>query len=71
MTVQSYENGPGGVTAQIVNESSRSFYPPLLYLGINVDLRPQDHYAIQHVIVVGVEADGRLTPLLSEPAVVE
>ncbi len=53
------------------HESIRGFHPTLLYPGINVDLGPQDHYAIQHVMVVRVEADGRLTPLLREPALVE
>ena len=44
-------------------ESTQGFSSTLMYPGIEVNLGPEDHYAIQALQPVQIEADGTLTPL--------
>lgn len=48
-------------------ESITDFHPSLLLDGVNVTIGPGDHYAIQALLPVKINADGSLEPLADEP----
>jgi len=52
-------------------ESIQGFHPTLLLDGIDINLGPDDHYAIQSLLPVEIQADGTLSPLADEPISLE
>ncbi len=48
-------------------ESIQGFHPTLLLDGIDINLSADDHYAVQALMPVEIQADGTLSPLADEP----
>lgn len=52
-------------------ESLKGFHPSLLLPGIEINTSKTDHFAVQALLPVEIQADGKLKPLTAEPISVE